>query len=328
MRVYAGCVLSSHENGAGSAWAVVPAEAPAEDEVVRHAFDKALRAVGLASAILAGSAAPCAQAEAPTGFAAAMGISSADGTVHTQAGVHLALTSQAGEGEVALERARSVLAARMPQVRGCFSEAMRRSAGVDGSVVLTLQAKARGRLKAEIKHDGSNDAAMAECMRDAFSGAVVRTLPVGAQLEATLAIDNPGAKLHRMQAQRSVLEGVRMLGGGLAESRGGTQAEEVAFRVVGSAYASETIGALQQEFLTALPGLLDCRRKASRRSRAAEGSLSLDISIEQGRIARVQTKSSSMNDRRAPTCINAWLSRVDASNLAAAELDVTVSFAR
>ena len=114
----------------------------------------------------------------------------------------------------------------------------------------------------------------------------------------------------------------------IAESAGGTQAKEVGYRVVGSAYASHTIGALNQQFLTNLPGLLDCRRKSSRRTRTAEGSVSLDISIEAGRLTRVQTKSNSMNDRRAQGCIVAWLQRVDASQLASAELDVTVSFAR
>jgi hypothetical protein len=74
--------------------------------------------------------------------------------------------------------------------------------------------------------------------------------------------------------------------------------------------------------------LLDCRRKASRRTRTAEGSVELDLSIEGGKLSRVKTKANSMNDRRAQTCISAWLTRVDASQLAAADLGVTVSFAK
>lgn len=269
-----------------------------------------------------------ARAEGPTGFAAAMGIASADGTVRTQAGVQMTLSGSADLDSGRLDSARSALQQRMGEVRRCFSEAMQRSAGVDGSVVVEISVQPRGRFDAKLKSNASGDTVMGECMRSALAAAPFRTLPQGARLEATLTIDNPVARLRKRQAQRSVLENVRMLGGGLAESVGGTQEKEVAFRVVGSAYASQTIGGINRQFLTNLPGLLDCRRKASRKTRTAEGSVAFDIAIEGGKLARVQTKSNTMNDRRAQTCINSWLARVDASQLASADLDVTVSFAR
>jgi hypothetical protein len=257
-----------------------------------------------------------------------MGITSADGTVRTQAGVHLSMIAPRESNGTRIDSARGALQARMSDVRRCFSEAMMRSADVDGALVVTLVTQQRGRVDAKLKSNPSGDAVMGECMRSALSQASLRNLPQNTELEATLTIDNPVARLRKKQAQRSVLEGVRMLGGGMAQSEGGTQAHEVAYRLIGSAYASHTIGGLNKEFQTRLPGLLDCRRKASRKSRSAEGSLELDVSIEAGRIARVKTKSNSMNDRRAQTCIGSWLSRVDASQLASAQLDVTVSFAR
>lgn len=266
-------------------------------------------------------------ARAEGGIAAAMGITSADGTVRTQAGVRLALSAPEQLTARQIEGTRNSLRGRMNDVHRCFSEAMIRSAAVDGSVVVELTAQARGRVQAKTKQDRSTDPTMAECMRASLSSAVLKGVPVGSKVDATLEINNPVAKLRAKQAKRSVLEDVHMLGGGMAESTGGTQENEVGYRVAGSAYASQTIGALNQQFQTNLPGLLDCRRKSSRRTRTAEGSLSLDISIEAGRMA-VQTKSNSMNDRRAHGCIAAWLQRVDASQLASAQLDVTVSFAR
>lgn len=256
-----------------------------------------------------------------------MGITSADGTVRTQAGVRLALSAPAQLSERQIDSARSSLRSRMSDVHRCFSDAMIRSATVDGSVVVELTAQPRGRVLAKTKQDRSGDAAMAECMRGSLASAVLKGVPVGTKVDATLEINNPVAKLRAQQARRSVLEDVHMLAGGLAESTGGTQEKEVGYRVAGSAYASQTIGALNHQLRTNLPGLLDCRRKASRRTRTAEGSMSLDVAIDAGRIA-VQTKSNSMNDRRAQSCIAAWLQRVDASQLASAELDVTISFAR
>jgi len=267
-----------------------------------------------------------ARADGPD-IVASMGITSADGTVRTQAGVKLALSAPAQLSERQIEGARNSLRARMSDVHRCFSDAMIRSAAVDGSVVIELTAQARGRVQAKLKQDKSGDAAMAECMRSSLGSAVLKGVPVGAKVDAMLEINNPVAKLRAKQARRSVLEDVHMLAGGLAESTGGTQEKEVGYRVAGSAYASQTIGALNQQLLTNLPGLLDCRRKSSRRTRTAEGSVSLDVAIEAGRLA-VQTKSNSMNDRRAQGCIAAWLQRVDASQLASAELDVTISFAR
>jgi hypothetical protein len=283
----------------------------------------ALLALGLTSTYAGSNV----RAESPAGFAAAMGIASSDGTVRTTAGVHLTLVGTGDIDARTLEGARSALQTRMSDVRRCFSAAMQRSAGVDGSVVLEM-ATARGRVDTKLKSNASGDAIMAECMRSALGAAGMRPLSAASRLEATLTIDNPVARLRRKQAQRSVLEDVRMLGGGMAESVGGTQEKEVGFRVVGSAYASHTIGGLNEQFKTNLPGLLDCRRKASRKTRTAEGSVSMDVSIEGGKLSRVKTKSNSMNDRRAQACISTWLARVDATSLASAELDVTVSFAR
>jgi hypothetical protein len=269
-----------------------------------------------------------ARADAPSGFVAAMGIASADGTVHTQAGVRLALAAGSASAEPLLNSVRGPLSARMSDVRRCFSEAMVRSATVSGSVVIELAAAARGRLQARLVRDESGDAQMAECMRAALSGTFVKGIPQGTRVDASLTIDNPVARLRAQQAQRSPTADVRMLGGGLAETQGQTQAREVGFRLQSSAYASHTLGALNQEFLTHLPGLLDCRRKASRRTRAAEGTLSLAVSVEAGRIVNVRTKANSMNDRRAQTCVAAWLGRIDASQLSPADIDVAISFAR
>lgn len=255
-----------------------------------------------------------------------MGITSADGTVRTQAGVKLQLAGSVGMSTNQLDGVRNSLATPMAAVRSCFAQAMSRSPGVDGSVIVELTSPARGRVQARIKQNNSSDPVMAECMRSALSTSQTRSLPQGAKVEATLMVNNPIAKLRAQQAQRSVLKDVRMLSGGLAESSGGTAANEVGYRVAGSAYASQTIGELNQQLLTRLPGLLDCRRKSSRRTRTAEGKMSIDLSIDAGKISNVRTVDNSMNDRRAAGCITAWLQRVDASQLATADLSLTVSF--
>jgi hypothetical protein len=277
---------------------------------------------------MAALAAGQARADAPSNLVAAMGITTADGNVRTQAGVRLSLSAATSQAEPLLNTIRAPLSARMAEVRRCFSEAMVRSATVDGEVVVELESAARGRIQARIVRDASGDAMMAECMRRVLATALVKGVPPGTRVEASLTIDNPVARLRAQQAQRPVTADVRMLAGGLAETESRTQAREVGFRLQGSAYASQTLGTLNQQFLTHLPGLLDCRRKASRRLRSAEGTLSLALSVQAGRIATVKTKANSMNDRRVQTCVAAWLERIDASQLTAAEIDAAVSFAR
>jgi hypothetical protein len=282
----------------------------------------------LAGCLIAALAAGRARADAPANLVAAMGITTADGNVRTQAGVRLSLAAANSQAEALLSSVRAPLSARMTEVRRCFSEAMVRSATVAGQVVIELEASARGRVQARLVRDQSGDAQMAECMRGALAAAVVKGVPIGTRIEADLTIDNPVARLRAQQAQRSVTADVRMLAGGLAETESRTQGREVGFRLQASAYASQTLGALNQKFLTRLPGLLDCRRKASRRKRAAEGTLSLSLSVEGGRIAQVKTNANSMNDRRVQSCVAAWLERIDATDLAPAEIDATLSFAR
>ena len=107
-----------------------------------------------------------------------------------------------------------------------------------------------------------------------------------------------------------------------------TLAEESRW-VPATAYLASTLSELHQDVSGRLAGLLDCRRKASHRNRPAEGTITLDVQMRDGKIARVSTKENGVNDRSAPQCVSKWLSKSDVrSNETAANVELAVTFSR
>ena len=116
-----------------------------------------------------------------------------------------------------------------------------------------------------------------------------------------------------------------MLAGGRAESTGGTQAGEIRFRVIGSAYATSTIAGLHRDIAGQLAGLLDCRRKAFRRERDAHGSVEVAVSVRDGALQHARPRSQLRAS--APQCVARWLERLDGDGLGDADLELAISFA-
>jgi hypothetical protein len=258
-----------------------------------------------------------------------MGLTDADGTVRTSASVRVALAPASGVGDFAA-RMRDPVQTQMGPIRQCFAEAMVRTAGVQGRAVFELEALAHGRARAKTARDETGDAAMVECMRAALTAVPLTGLPAGARSLVSLMLTNPAAQVRAgMERRAQAASAVKMIEGGRAETAGATQQGEVQFAVRGSAYAASTLSELHQDVSGRLAGLLDCRRKASRRNRPAEGTITLDVQVRDGKIARVSTKENGVNDRSAPQCVQKWLSKSDVHGGAStANVELAVTFSR
>lgn len=266
-----------------------------------------------------------ARAESPGDFVAAMGLSASDGTVRTQASVRVAL-APIGHGDYAAAM-RAPVQAQMGSVRQCFAEGMVRTAAVEGRAVFELEAEARGKVKVTVAKDETGDTAMVDCMRGALSKATVDGVPAGGRALVSLMLSNPTAKIRdAMRTRAKDAVSVRMLEGGKAEAAGATQQGEVKFAVRGSAYASEVLAEMHQDASGRLAGLLDCRRKASKRNRPAEGTITLDVELKDGKVQRVSTANNGVNDRSAPQCVTKWLNRAELASAGTAQLSVDVTF--
>jgi hypothetical protein len=280
----------------------------------------------LLTALLFLANAQISRAEAPGDFAAAMGLTSADGSVRTQASVRVAL-APAGTSDYAA-RMRGPVQTQMAAVRKCFVEAMTRTSAVEGRAVFEIEAQAKGKTKVSAARDETGDAVMVECMRTALTETSLTGFPAGARSLVSVVLTNPAAAVRADMERRARVVPLRILDGGRAETNGATQQGEVQFALRGSAYASDTIAVLHQSFANRLAGLLDCRRKASRRNRPAEGTISLAVEVREGELSRVTTATNGVNDRSAPQCVTTWLKRSELTASGTANLTLDITFSR
>jgi hypothetical protein len=266
------------------------------------------------------------RAEAPQGLALALGLSGADGTVRTQANVKLSVSPAPGSPDHAVAMGREV-AQRMPEIRACYGEAMSRSAEVQGRAVFEVEALSKGRARARVASDQTGDRQMLECMRASLARTTFTRVPSGVRSLVTLDLLNPAGRLStKVKQQQGAAVPVRLLPGGRVESYGATQAGEVQFRIAGEARERRAIEALHRDISARFAGLLDCRRKASRRDQPSRGTITLDVTLERGRVARARPKAERSLGPKAPKCVVDWLHRADGAQLLPAELQLAITF--
>ena len=265
-----------------------------------------------------------ARADANGGIAAAIGLTAADGSVRTQAGVRLSISAAPGAPDRVYAMSGAVQA-RMPAMRDCFAQAMLRSPLTEGRAEFELEAAGRG-AKVRITLDETQDAGLVSCMKGALSHSPLKGVQRGSRALVGLYLSNPVAALRkRMEQQPAPANTVRMLAGGRAESKGGTQAGDITFRVSGASKAAPTIAGLQRDISTRLAGLLDCRRRAFRREHEAVGSVEVDLKVRAGSLDHGAARSSL---KRAPECVENWLGKLDTSRLADADVQLAINFSQ
>ncbi len=225
--------------------------------------------------------------------------------------------------------------AQMSEVRACFAAAMTSNARAEGRVVVQVEAGSRGKAKAQITLNETGDAKLGECMRRALSHADLRGVkPARASVLVALDLTNPTNRVRESMDRRTAVAQavpVRSVAGGRVQSSGGTYAGEVRFELTTAALARPTMERLHRDLKARIAGLLDCRRKATKRGMTGVGAIELGLSLDHGRAARARTIRSELADRSAPQCVSDWIGK-SASSAASAEgpseIAMTVHFAR
>lgn len=276
--------------------------------------------MGLALALLGGAVADNAEADANGGLATALSLTAADGSMHTQTGVRLSISAPPGVPDRAVAMSAPVQG-RMSALRACFSQAMQRTPSTAGQLAFDVEVTGRG-ARVKVIEDQPNDAALSACMRQALSVATFTRVPRGSRVRVSVQLTNPFAG--RPKVSTSVpAPTLRMLAGGLAESESPVLAGDIKVRLTGSAYAVPVIERLQQDIATQIAGLLDCRRKASRRERESNHPIAVALSVRDGSLAHQSPRDAS---RRETKCVSEWLRRLDAARLDDADLQLAISF--
>lgn len=256
-----------------------------------------------------------------------MGLSTADGSVRTQTSVRMALSPiVATDSVVALQGA---VQAQMPDVRDCFAKAMSASSDVEGRVVVRLERDGRRAARAHVLQNETGDASLGECMRETLTRAAVpdvKALRTGVLV--TVDLSNPTARLRATRGTQKQAVPMTHVSGGRLRAEGGTQNGEVTFVLEGSAYARDALAELHQDMQSRLAGLLDCRRKASRRGKPAEGTISSVITINGTGEVKPSEVHSSLRGKQAGECVSTWVGRGDRTKLKVVQANLQIAFSR
>jgi hypothetical protein len=252
--------------------------------------------------------------------------------ITTRSDVRMRIDSGPGTSGRRLQDMAEAVTSKMGQVRQCYADIVEERPGVTGSmrIRVSLPRNPRGRVQLEVE-DSVGDRQLKRCIerslrRASFRG-VDRPAIVFAQLEFT---NSAAAAVERVAERREEAAQVRVShnADGKPQASGGTANGLVRFTLTGQGRASdEAVAAAQRAVRAAIPGLLDCRRRASRREMNPEGALTVNLRIPRRGRAQARTTENTLEDQRAPICVGRALARAPYAAEAAGRVQVVVRFA-
>ena len=201
---------------------------------------------------------------------------------------------------------------KLVTVRECYAARVRENPSVQGRLVLQVTALSSGRGEVALTRDELSDASVQGCAVDALEAADLSGARSSSSILVTLTFTNSAAEGHeRMEERRAAEAEVALEDGpdGMLVARGGVATGEVRFQVIGPAASRERIPLIHQAVRTSIPGLLDCRRKATRRGDSPEGELRAVLVVGNNGRARVPRVTSTVAFPHADQCVERLLER-------------------
>lgn len=243
----------------------------------------------------------------------------------------MGVESGPGTSAARLAELGSAVGARLGAIRQCYAEVTEQRPTVTGQMKLRVTVPQRGQAQIETTLDETNDAPLARCVLRAVRAMSADAVQRPASAVVNLTFTNTAARgieegtERRQEAERATV--TREPDGRLL-ARGGTEGGEVRFRVNAESTAPEArVQAVQRTVRAAIPGMLDCRRRASRRGASPAGDIAIELTIARNGRARTRVASSTVADERAPQCLTRAISRERFPAEAAGATTVTVRFA-
>lgn len=256
-------------------------------------------------------------------------LSASDGSVRAEAGMRVEVTRAAGSvGDHALAMGQRV-SKRMPVLRACYQQALQRRSGLAGKVTVRLEHARKAAQKVRLKDNGTGDPALGRCLTRALAHTRLAGLPSGAAARVTLHMDAPGhVDSREMSARTAAARKVQIEPGpnGRLSSRGGTQGGEVEFSLESEREDREALEALHHDVADRLAGLLDCRRRATRRGNTPQGTFVFMVHTEPRGVQRVVPLRNPSRNPKASECVGAWLRRGGAADLREGQVRLSLSY--
>lgn len=283
------------------------------------------------TATLAFSLAPASASAQGHGGVARSGMAQGEARISSRSDVRLSMESMPGTSGASVSALGTRVGQRMAQIRGCYETTVSERPTVTGTLRLRVLLEARGRPNVEVDRDGVNDRELLACVTGALRGIDTSSLqrPTHAVVQLELANSAArGAERAAVRAQEVREVAVEMDGDGNATTTGGTPDGHVRFTATGRGRAAApAVIAAHRVLMTALPGLMDCRRRAGRRGQSPVGELAATLTLRQGRPATSQVGRSTVHETRTRPCVQRVLSRVETPTDGAGRVRVSIRFA-
>ena len=243
------------------------------------------------------------------------------GKITTRSDVKMAISGEPGTSGKKLDALASTLSMPLLTIRGCYAELVQEKPDVVGTLEVDLEVPEQGKHAVRMPGAVEQLKPMKACIDKAFAKLDVSQVPRPAGARLTLELTNSAAgaagEVRKQEADAARVD-VKQDGEGSFRSHGQSAQGEVAFDV--HARTREAVEQLHTVTRTALPGLFDCRRRASKKQ-SPEGAIALELAGA----APIKVVSSSVADARAGTCTSAVLKRtLDGQKVAG---EVTITFA-
>jgi hypothetical protein len=265
-----------------------------------------------------------ARAQEGVGGVAESGMGQGHASVTTRSDVSVSLESVPGTSGPRIAALGRALTAAMPQIRACYAQAIQRVPVTQG----------RGRLRRDLPagvgtvlEDGRLETALLRCVGDRLSAlpldASLRPASAIVVLELDSTVAHGAAEVARRQAEADAVSVSRESGRPEASGEGGA----VRFAVRADSEAGdELVAEATRVVRSALPGLLDCRRRAGRRGRSPAGTLTFSVVLRGETAPSAAARGATVADPMAPRCVATAISRAHRRPALGGAVELEVSF--
>jgi hypothetical protein len=251
------------------------------------------------------------------------------GRITARSDVRMAVEGVPGTFGKKLDALASQLGAPLSEVKRCYGELVKQHPEVVGTLDVRIDVPEKGAAKVSAPGAIKELSPMNRCVDKAFAKLDVSQVPRPAGVRLTLDLTNSSASsVHEVREQEARARKVELVQGegGVIEATGASLGGEVRYVVRGKGKSAEQlVGHLANEVRDALPGLFDCRRRASKLA-SPEGDIVLKLKLAGSGPLSTETVSSTVKNERAPICVSAALRRNVARELSGA-VDLVVHFA-
>ncbi|HEX5661319.1 MAG TPA: hypothetical protein VFX59_29220 [Polyangiales bacterium] len=237
------------------------------------------------------------------------------GRITTRSDVKMAIEGVPGTSGKKLEAFAKTLGSPLAAAKSCYGELVKDHPEVVGTLHVELELPKEGKLQVRAPDATKELAPMKKCVDQAFGKLAVDEVPRPAGVRLALELTNSAAgsvaEVRKQEATAGIIEAKEDADG--VHSHGTSTEGEVSFDLTAKDRA--VLEQLHKSVRDSLPGLFDCRRRASKLA-SPEG----DLTFTQDAKGALTAGASTVKNERAPICVTGVLKRAGNRPKAAATL--------